>query len=236
MTRIPAMLRSLIPPGLVTFDFNPDTITITRQANLSNRPNASANGGTPGGASPSIFRRAPAASITLNQVTFHGLDTKPRCDQLLNWMTPGGGMLGAIAGAAISAATGGAINLISRPPTVTFQWGPFMYDVLVQNVNVKYIRFAPSGMPIRAELTIRLQEQPSLLGLLNTNPTSGGLTGRRAHTVTDGESLPGIATTQYGNPSRWREIAEINDIDDPLRTRSGDRVYLPNPDELRSGR
>ena len=238
--RVPAVLRSLLPPGLVTFDFNPEKVTITRTATTTNRASASSNGGSPAGASGSIFRRAAAAQITLDKVIFHGGDTKSRCDQLLNWMSPGGGLLGAIAGAALSAATGGAINLASKLPTVTFQWGPpevaFMYDVCVVGATISYTRFAPSGIPIRAEVTIRMQEQPSLLGTLPTNPTSGGLAGRRSHTVIAGESLAGIATARYGSPARWRELAECNGLEDPLRVRPGDRVYLPAPGELGTAR
>lgn len=237
--RVPAVLRSTMPPGVVTFDINPDEVQMTRQASVGSRASASPNSGFPAGASGSIFRRATAAQITLSNVIFYGLDTKPRCDQLLNWMTPGGGLLGAIAGAALSALSGGAVNLASKLPLVMFQWGPpaigFMYDVNVTRCTVKYTRFAPSGIPVRAEVGITLQQQPSLLGVLSTNPTSGGLPGRRAHTVTAGESLAGIATSRYGTPAAWRRIAECNDIDDPLRIRAGDRVYLPNPDEFGGG-
>jgi nucleoid-associated protein YgaU len=127
------------------------------------------------------------------------------------------------------------VNLASKPPLVTFQWGPpavaFMYDCYVVGVTANYTRFAPTGIPVRAEVDIRLQQQPSLLGILSTNPTSGGLPGRRAHTVTSGESLAGIATATYGSPGRWRAIAAANGIEDPLRVRAGDRIYLPNPDE-----
>jgi nucleoid-associated protein YgaU len=231
-----ASLTSMMPPAVVRFDLNPDQIQVSRTSSSSNRPSASSNGGTPAGASASIFKKSAAPTVTLNRVTFFGDDTKSRCDQLMSWMSPGGGLLGALAGAAISAVTGGAVNLASRPPTVVFQWGPpsaFLYSGMIQSVNVTYNRFARDGSPVRAEVTIRLQEQPSLLGLLATNPTSAGLPGRRAHTVTSGDSLARIATDQYGSPGRWRQIADSNGIDDPLRVCPGDRVYLPNPEELR---
>jgi nucleoid-associated protein YgaU len=231
-----ASLTSMMPPAVVKFDLNPEQILVTRQSSSTSRPNASANGGTPAGASASIFKKSAPPVITLNRVTFFGDEVKSRCDQLMTWMSPGGGLLGALAGAAISAATGGALNLASRPPTVIFQWGPpsaFLYSGIINSVNVTYNRFAKDGSPLRAEVTIRLQEQPSLLGLLATNPTSAGLPGRKAHTVTSGDSLARIATAQYGAPGRWRQIAETNGIDDPLRVRPGDRIYLPNPEELR---
>jgi hypothetical protein len=234
-----ASLQSLMPPAMVRFDLNPDQILMTRTASMTHRGNGSGNTGTPAGASASIFKKAPAPIITLSRITFFGADTKSRCDQLLGWMSPGGGMLGALAGAAISAATGGDVNLVSRPPLVIFQWGPpsdaFFYEGIVSTVNVSYNRFAADGSPVRAEVTVRLQEQPSLLGLLATNPTSAGLPGRKAHTVSSGDSLARIATEQYGSPGRWRQIAECNGIEDPLRVRPGDRVYLPNPDEFPRG-
>jgi hypothetical protein len=232
--RVPALLRSLMPPGLVTFDLNPENVMFRRTAQTSNRGSASQNAGSPAGSMPSVFRKASPSVIMLRNVTFYGRDTKSRCDQLLNWMSPGGGLLGALVGAVLSAATG--INLATKLPLVTFQWGPpevaFMYDCNVVNVTIDYNRFAPSGIPVRASVNITLQEQPSLFGTLPTNPTSGGLPGRRAHTVTAGESLVGIATQRYGNPSRWRAVADCNDIEDPLRVRPGQRVYLPNPEEL----
>jgi nucleoid-associated protein YgaU len=233
-----ATLQCMFPiPGLVKFDLNPDQITMTRTSSLGSRGNASPRAGVPGGASGSIFKKSVAPMITLNKVVFFGNDTKGRVDQLMDWMSPGGGMLGALAGAALSAATGGAINLVSRPPMVIFSWGPpkaaFFYEGIITTVTAKYERFSRSGIPTRAELTIKLQEQPSLLGMLATNPTSGGLPGRKAHTVSSGDSLARIATDQYGSPGRWRQIAETNGIDDPLRVRPGDRVYLPNPEELR---
>lgn len=222
-----------MPPGAVSFDLNPDQIVMSRQSSMGSYGSGSSNSGTPSGSSASIFKKSTPPVLTLSRVTFFGSNTKSRCDQLMDWMSPGGGMLGALAGAALSAATG--LNLVSRPPKVIFQWGPpsaFLIEANITAVNVTYTRFAPDGTPVRAEVTIRLQQQPSLLGLLATNPTSAGLPGRKAHTVTAGDSLARIATDQYGSPGRWRQIAAANDIDDPLRIRPGDRVYLPNPEEL----
>lgn len=231
-----ASLQSVMPPALVKFDLNPEQIRMTRTASLTARGSGSGNTGTPAGATASIFKKAPAPMIMLNKVVFFGPDTKERCDQLMEWMSPGGGLVGALAGAAVSAISGGAINLLSRPPLVIFQWGPpdkaFFYEGIIHTVNVNYLRFAPDGSPVRAEVTIRMQEQPSLLSLMATNPTSAGLPGRKAHTVSSGDSLARIATEQYGAPGRWRQIADCNGIDDPLRVRPGDRVYLPNPGEL----
>lgn len=224
--------KTITAPGLVTFQFNPDKISIARRADTVNRGSASSSTGSPAGASGSIFRRATASTITIRDVWFRGSGIKLQCDQLLNWLSPGGGMLGALAGAALSAATGGAINLAAKLPTLVFTWGPLTYEVCLTSADVNYVRFTDSGEPIRAKVSVTMKEQPSLLGLLSTNPTSGGLPGRGRHTVSAGESLQSIATATYGSPNRWRALAAANGIDDPARVRPGQVVYLPNPGEV----
>ncbi|MGE3622151.1 MAG: LysM peptidoglycan-binding domain-containing protein [Acidimicrobiia bacterium] len=231
-----AKLIRKIPPEIVQFDFNPSEIKFTRTAKVRQRGSSSSSTGSPAGSTGSIFHGSAQSKIMLTNVVLTGGDTKARCDTLLSWMSPGGGLVGQVAGAAMSAATGGAINLASKLPTLTFQWGPpmaaFMYEVVVEGATVVYERFSSDGTPERAKVTLTLVEQPSLLGSIPTNPTSGGLPGRASHTISEGETLPGIATARYGRPGYWRAIASVNGIDDPFRIRPGQVVYLPGPGEL----
>jgi nucleoid-associated protein YgaU len=228
--RVPASLRCTTLPniGFVYFDFNPKEISISRTAQRRAMPSPATGG------SQHATQRSEPAKITMNEVLLEGMDTKLRCDTLLTWTSPDAGFLGQL----LSAVTGK--NLKTQPPELTFQWGPpmigFMYTVVMQAVTVKYTRFTSAGIPVRAKVNLTLYEIPSLLGTLPQNPTSGGLVGRRAHTVGHGESLQSIATTNYGNPGAWRRIAEVNGIQDPSRVRPGDTVYLPNPQELDDGR
>jgi len=227
--RVPAMLRCTTLPniGLVYFDFNPSQISMARVGVTSVKPSPGNNGGTP------VTQKVKPMTMKVSKVVFEGWDTKLRCDTLLTWTNPAAGFLGQV----LSAATGK--NLKTQPPELTFQWGPpligFMYTVTLQNVTINYNRFTSAGIPIRAEVSLTMNEVPSLLGTLPQNPTSGGLVGRRAHTVGHGETLQTIATANYGNPGAWRRIAEVNDIKDPTRVRPGTTVYLPNPDELDQG-
>ena len=46
----------------------------------------------------------------------------------------------------------------------------------------------------------------------------------------DGDSLPSIAFRSYGDPTRWRAIAEANGIDDPLALRRGHVLGVPQVD------
>jgi nucleoid-associated protein YgaU len=63
------------------------------------------------------------------------------------------------------------------------------------------------------------------------NPTSGALDSRRSHVVGDGDSLHSVAYTEYGDPTLWRSLAIYNGIDDPLRLRSGLRIFIPTAAE-----
>ena len=43
-------------------------------------------------------------------------------------------------------------------------------------------------------------------------------------------SLPSISYASYGDPTRWRAIAEANGIDDPLALRRGRMLAVPQVD------
>lgn len=236
--RIPAMLRCVaLPPlgGVVPFDFNPQKVKFTR--NLTS-PSPYTIGAEP---RPTPIQISPV-KIELADVIFEGELTKARCDTLLNWMQPPqDNAMNQLVGAAVKAigsalGLGGGPNLEYAPPDVTFQWGPplvgFMYTVRLINLNITYERFDPTGIPVRAKLTIAMAELPSPLGTLPTNPTSGGVPGRRTHVLRSGESLASLANSYYGRPGLWRRIAQVNGIDNPARVKPGRTIYLPNADEL----
>ena len=219
--------HKMMPAEMVTFDFNPETLTVARNASSNSNPNPSG----PKGSTPSIFRGAPPA--TLSFVAYlEGSDVKGRAEQLLEWCEPGGGMLGKAAGAAMGALTGGRMNLAAKLPVLIFTWGPFLMECVLQSVSVAYERFDSSGEPTRGKVTISVKEEPSLLAMLPTNPTSGGPPGRKRHVVSQGESLPLIAARTYGHPGLWRAVAAANGIDDPFRLTPGQALLLPSVTEL----
>jgi nucleoid-associated protein YgaU len=233
---IPASLTCITPPniGFVPFDFNPEKITMTRTSTTSGmtkpqRPGSTglATGAKTSATSGSYLRNVKASKISLAEVVFEGPFTKLRCDTLLTWMNPSTGLF---------ALVGGIGNFATAPAPLTFVWGPpmvgFMYDVKLTGCTVVYERFTPAGIPIRAKIKLDMEEVPSKLGSLPTNPTSGGLPGRRSHTVAHGENLQSIAMANYGTPALWRRIAEVNRIQNPSRVRPGTVIYLPNADEL----
>jgi hypothetical protein len=116
-------------------------------------------------------------------------------------------------------------------PLVVFVWGDFISPVsYVTDINLKFTRFNAGGQPIRAEGSIQLQQYPVYDAL--QNPTSGGEMPRKSALVHEADTLAHIAYRSYRSPSRWRDVAMANDIDDPLRVGPGRKLLIPAPDEL----
>jgi nucleoid-associated protein YgaU len=122
----------------------------------------------------------------------------------------------------------------ASPPWVVFRWGALTgFPAHVTTVSVRYTLFTPGGLPVRAVCTISLEEMGGEVG--GQNPTSGSLSAHTAHTLEPGDSLAGLAHRSYGDPTRWRAIAEANGIDDPMRLPVGRPLLVPSLEELSDG-
>jgi hypothetical protein len=122
----------------------------------------------------------------------------------------------------------------ASPPKVTFRWGAVdTFKAVCTSLTVAYQLFKPNGEPIRADVKLQLkQAEPASTASSSSanqgqNPTTRAVAGHGVHTVQDGDSLPSIAYRAYGDATRWRAIAEANDVDDPLRLRRGTPLMLP---------
>lgn len=115
------------------------------------------------------------------------------------------------------------------PTTVIFGWGPnvIMSQAIITSVSVAYERFL-LGVPVRATATVMLKAVPLPAPLGPTNPSSGGLTALRTHTVVRGDTLASIAFKEYQDPNKWRALAEANKIDDPMRLKEGTVLIVPD--------
>jgi nucleoid-associated protein YgaU len=121
---------------------------------------------------------------------------------------------------------------VQSPPRITFIWRSLHFVGVITSLNIKYKQFGVDGLPVRAEASISITENPSPLPF--TNPTSGGISGRRVHTFSAGDTLHSVAYTEYGNPGLWRVLAEANGVDDPLRITPGTALLIP-PDPHSGG-
>ena len=83
------------------------------------------------------------------------------------------------------------------------------------------------GEPLRAEVSMSFQQFEDEESLPPQNPTSGTPNPGQIRRLESGQYLDTIAEDIYGDPSRWRTIADANGIDDPLALRPGQIVVIP---------
>lgn len=50
----------------------------------------------------------------------------------------------------------------------------------------------------------------------------------RSYVVREGDSLASIAQQVYGDPTRWRDIANANDLEEPFSLTVGESLQIPN--------
>ncbi|BAE50694.1 hypothetical protein [Paramagnetospirillum magneticum] len=100
-----------------------------------------------------------------------------------------------------------------EPPVVIFTWAGPLFTGIITRLEQKFTMFLPSGIPVRAELTVTfknvLTEQQDL-------EARGYFNCRQLWTVAENDRLYLIAQTTLGDSSLWRLIAAENDIYDPL--------------------
>lgn len=133
---------------------------------------------------------------------------------------------------------------LHAPPVVLFSWGDGgfpgslidddlasqrrkqRFQCVVDSVKQRFTLFSPSGVPLRATVSVSLKEYKTLqqqaqqLNLRSPDHT-------RAYVYQAGERLDRLAWKFYGKASEWRRIAEANNIDDPLTIQPGAVLELP---------
>lgn len=115
-----------------------------------------------------------------------------------------------------------------RPPLCRFRWGSVSYfKAAMTSLDVTYTLFREDGVPVRATAKIALEEVEDEDQQKGQNPTSFSLPGRRRREVRPQDTLATIAYEEYGDPTKWRLIADDNRLDDPLSIRPGQVLSIP---------
>jgi nucleoid-associated protein YgaU len=200
----------------IVFTFNPKEFSISKSATWKR----TGQRGAKTAAMPQFTGSAPATltvEVFLDSSEEKNPSVAPKVQKLLDAVTP-------------------LQKTVSEnnpsPPWVVFGWGRFMSFVAVlKQVNAKYTMFRSDGTPIRATASLTLEEVPTTPPP-RQNPTSGALTAHRSHTVVAGDTLQSIAYAEYSDPARWRDLAEVNGIDDPMRLPPGTPLLVPSITEL----
>jgi len=119
----------------------------------------------------------------------------------------------------------------ARPPHVMFRWGAFeTFPAVITQLSQKFTLFLETGLPVRATLTVTLQEVPQQAAknqAQGQNPTSRAAGARRVRIVQPGDTIDLIASDELGDPTDWRLLAEANNLSDPRRLRPGQHLLIP---------
>ena len=202
--------------------FNPTEFTISKGNNWTFDPikGTSLPKGKFGGGKP----REMQVNLLLDQsLPNGGMTVKQITDKLFKMMEVKEG------------AAAGSPN--ACPPLVTFQWGEMIpFKAACTSLTIAFQLFKPNGTPIRADVKLALtQAETATSASANSknkkgNPTTRSDGGLGVHVVKDGDTLQALAYRTYGDPNRWRLIAEANAVDNPFHLRRGTPLNLPRLD------
>jgi hypothetical protein len=187
--------------------FNPQSYTVSKTNIWTYKPNQTDDCPKPefGGGQPMVFK----LTLLLDTSLTPDKDVTEQADALMEGMHGSG----------------------SAPADVEFTWGEVKFPKSKPvSIAIKYALFRPDGKPIRAFVDLELAQSEQTAKVPGQNPTTRAIAGLRVHRVRDGDSLPSIAYEHYSDATRWRTIAEANDINDPIRLRRGAELTIPRID------
>ncbi len=110
------------------------------------------------------------------------------------------------------------------PPILLFSWGGLNFKCVLESAGQRFTMFLEDGTPVRATLTVSFKEYEAVdieikKGLFIGPPT--------VRNIIEGETLSNIAGDVLGDPGDWREIADLNNIDNPLKLALGMPLLIP---------
>jgi hypothetical protein len=115
----------------------------------------------------------------------------------------------------------------SAPPPVAFEWGKLYFKAIITTMSEKFTLFDPNGVPLRCVVNVTLEqfldvaEQEAQIPGQATSQTQP-----KAITATEGERIDNLAASGTGDPNNWRDVAEKNNIDNPMKVQSGQSLNL----------
>ncbi len=115
---------------------------------------------------------------------------------------------------------------LHRPPVVKFKWGTLQFKGVVASVKESYTMFLSDGTPVRAKADVSFQSILDVDAAKRQAPFESP-DRTKIRTVHESEQLWNYAWQEYGDVSKWREIADANHIRNPLELEPGTKIRLP---------
>jgi hypothetical protein len=209
-----AMLRTETGDN-ISFMFNPADLTIAKAATWGARQ-------AKGRDAPALrFQGGQSGTVSLTitlDATINGQSVLVEAEKLLALVSVHGKLK-----------VNDSQHKSARPPWVELHWGPLHapFRAVVERIQVKYTYFAKDGTPLRAKVDLALKQYDDEKVQPRQNPTSFTPMPHTVHQVLPGETLDRVAAHEYGDPARWRLLAEVNGVEDPLRLLAGTVLVIP---------
>jgi hypothetical protein len=113
-----------------------------------------------------------------------------------------------------------------RPNYLIISWGTLLFKGTLTGMDITFKLFKSDGTPLRASAKAKFKgfiEDNLRVAIENNN--SPDLTHVRI--VREGDTLPLMAYRIYGDPKYYLKVAEINNITNFRKLKSGQKIYFP---------
>ena len=111
-----------------------------------------------------------------------------------------------------------------RPPRVTFMWSSFKFTGVIASANVTYLMFGSSGTPVRAKVSVQMNEWVPVEWYAPAGGGSSIGSGKvQLVTLRPGETVSALAIRMCTSTSR---VCADNNIDDPMNVAAGTALVV----------
>ena len=115
---------------------------------------------------------------------------------------------------------------VHQPNKLKVSWGNYLFKCVVESLNYEYTLFAETGESIRAKVTISFVNYISREDEVKESKKSSP---DMSHVVLlkEGESIPYLCNTIYGDASYCTDVARYNGLDSFRNVKPGTRLLFP---------
>jgi hypothetical protein len=122
---------------------------------------------------------------------------------------------------------------IHRPPFFLFVWGTFVFPGVITKMDINYNLFDSNGVPIRAKVTLTVEEHISasnlnrVLRLLSPDLSQSRI-------VKAGDTLPNLAKEIYDDETLFLELAKANGLKNYRKLKPGQTIIFPPVEKIKA--
>ena len=113
-----------------------------------------------------------------------------------------------------------------QPNYMMMVWGTFVMTAVLKSANVTYSMFDTDGRPLRAKMTISVEEYIDF-SLWTKERKLNSADVSKSITVVAGDTLPLLCFKEYGNANLYQQVAEVNNLTNYRDLEPGMELLFP---------